>query len=317
MSSYLDVAQQVLLEARMPLTAKSILRLAFQRGLVPYHLHGKTQHKTLQARLSTDILHHREQSLFYRTEPGKFFLRSFMTDATIPGKYRREMIARRRTRDLLRGPALAIEKSYLCDQSIGRESHPSALLSRIRANGWYQYVEPKNVPDGFALLWSIAAVRRGNLVLTYRTGRYRDNRDSFSQKRSICFASLVKEEDGSLFDQLGFGVIDAALTAAAVDLNVPIDRHQDHQGMAESFSHRLWCVSLHGADRSEVLAYIDITAPEWFEPAQTRLSINDLVWMDISKKNDLNDFDPWSRSLVENFGSRGWHDAEARSQIHS
>jgi hypothetical protein len=54
--TYLGIAQKVLERARRPLTPREILREAYRSDLVPYHLHGATQHKTLQARLSEHIL---------------------------------------------------------------------------------------------------------------------------------------------------------------------------------------------------------------------------------------------------------------------
>ena len=74
LDSYLQVAQSVLRSTRRPMSARAILDVAYAAGIIPAHLYGKTQQKTLQARLSEDILHHREVSAFYRTEPGQFFL---------------------------------------------------------------------------------------------------------------------------------------------------------------------------------------------------------------------------------------------------
>ena len=50
------IARRVLQEARQPLSAKEILQVAYQMQIVPPDLFGRTQHKTLQARLFTDIL---------------------------------------------------------------------------------------------------------------------------------------------------------------------------------------------------------------------------------------------------------------------
>jgi hypothetical protein len=74
---YLNIAENVLLKASRPLTPREILDFAFIDGLVPSHLHGHTQHKTLQARLSEDISHYLDQSRFFRTAPGRFFLRAY------------------------------------------------------------------------------------------------------------------------------------------------------------------------------------------------------------------------------------------------
>ncbi|MFN8684257.1 winged helix-turn-helix domain-containing protein [Paracoccus sp. P2] len=301
MSSYLTVAEEILRDARRPLSAKSILRIAYQQGLVADHLYGKTQHKTLQARLSEDILHRRERSCFFRTEPGKFFLRDFLTDPAIPAVYKKEMRARRRTRELLRGPALAFSHRFLKRVLFTGVAESSKLGSiGVRSTDEMVYVEPKAVPEDVALVWSVAAVRRDRHILAYRTGRYRDNRDTFAQKRSICFAALVLESDVNLFDASGLGVVDAALTAVSTDLNVQIDHRYDASTRAGSFGHDFRCIVWDDHRPDEVLALVEICAPDWFEPAQSSLSINDLCWIDLTAPpNDIMDFDPWSRSLLE------------------
>ena len=113
LESYLQIAKVVLRSTRRPMSARAILEVAYQAGVVPAHLYGKTQHKTLQARLSEDILHRRETSAFYRTEPGQFFLIELLGDPEIPDEWKKPFPARRRTRDLKRDNTLAIKKSFI------------------------------------------------------------------------------------------------------------------------------------------------------------------------------------------------------------
>lgn len=308
MNSYLTIARAILREERRPLSARSILRLAYQRDLISSHLFGKTQHKTLQARLSEDILLRKDRSWFFRTEPGKFFLREFLNDTDLPARFRKEVRAKRRTRNLLRGPALAFHKETV-HTVVGKDKicADTQKLASIGKDLSYEYVEPKKVPDDFCIIWSIAAVKRDRSVLTYRTGRYRDDRDAFEQKRSLCFATLVKESDRSLFDLDLVGITAAALAAVSTDLNVSIDHQFDSTSLARTFSHQLRCIIWDEGRSAEALALVEITAPDWFEPAQSRLSINDLRWMPLdAPPNDLDDFDPWSQSLLVNwFCGRG------------
>lgn len=87
------------------MTAREILKTAYARGYVSRHLHGATQHKTLGARLSEDILERGERSQFYRASPGRFFLAELIDDLTLPVEFRTRFIARRR-RDCLRSHGL-------------------------------------------------------------------------------------------------------------------------------------------------------------------------------------------------------------------
>ncbi|MFB0693011.1 winged helix-turn-helix domain-containing protein [Agrobacterium pusense] len=307
MSTYLQIAEEILLRERRPMSARAILKLAHAMDMVPYQLYGRTQHKTLQARLSEDILYRKERSPFFRTKPGVFFLRRFLTDSNIPIEYRREMTARRRTRELLRGPALSIPLDAL---SYNGSSIPwweaRSALETVRDRGTFSYIDPKREHPSEALLWSFASVMRGSNVLTYRVGRYRDDRDHFALKRSIGFSSLVLEENRSLFDTLTFGIEESALSAVAIDLDIPL---ADSQAATEKFEYCLKYLTVTDDPRPDILAFVEIKAPSWFEPTALRLSLNDLRWMDLSRPpNNMDDFDPWSQLLLSRyFGAMHLH----------
>ena len=297
MDSYLDIAQTVLREIRRPLTGREMLAQAYAMRLVPHQLHGKTQHKTLQARLSEDILTKRDNSLFFRTKPGRFFLREFIEDESIPGEFRVPIAARRRTRDLLTSPALAVRREFF-DSVAGRDvisAHHffSALDSRD-----YSYVDPKVSDSNFAMIWAVASVVRGSAILCYRVGRYRDDRDAFAQKRSVAFSSLVSEGDYSLFSSDRLGIEESALRAAVDDLDIPV-RPTAHLGGTLQHEMTTLVPTVDGPDRRVLLAHVTVECPTWFEPMRRRLSLNDIQWIDISvQPNNLDDFDPWSRKLI-------------------
>lgn len=298
MSSYLQIAETVLRAARRPMSAQSIMRKAIMADLMPSHLHGRTQHKTLQARLSEDILERKDHSIFFRTEPGKFFLREFITDASLPPSYRQEMTARRRTRQLMRGPALSVDRrqfsDILGDATFG---HADRILNRMSAEGWYSYADPKRLDSDHLLLWAVSILTKDGKVLSYRSGRYRDDRDSFVQKRTIGFSTLVFEQDRTLFDQEGLGIADSGLHAVATDLDISF---LDAAHARRAFHHKVKYLarSMEGADQS-VLAFVEVHAPDWFEPPLNKLSLNDVTWLDLSvPPNNLDDFDPWSKTLL-------------------
>jgi hypothetical protein len=124
----------------MPLPPREILRRGMSSGFVPSSLYGRTQHKTLQARLSEDILLRRERSAFFRTKPGYSFLREFLTDPTLPAEFRTPIVARRRRRELAYPQALAFSKESakeLCRTSVLNPIHVLNLLH----HGQYHYAE--------------------------------------------------------------------------------------------------------------------------------------------------------------------------------
>jgi hypothetical protein len=74
--TYLRVAEIVLSEALSPLKAREIVERGIEQGLFGDHVMSRTPEKSMQARLSTDILSHGQNSRFARTSKGRFTLRS-------------------------------------------------------------------------------------------------------------------------------------------------------------------------------------------------------------------------------------------------
>lgn len=299
MDTYLQVAETVLRAARRPLSSAAILKAARQAELLPYRLYGSTQHKTLQARLSTDILNYRDKSSFFRTAPGKFFLREFIEDKTIPKEFRKEVFARRRTRDLIRGPILVAKLNAL--KSKFRNQRTIAAKDFMKPENlslMLHYQDPRGRDNDVAAVWVFSVVRKGDYILSFRCGNYRDYRDSFSQKRSVGFSSVVSEECRDLFNFSEFGVSDCGVAAVSADLNIPI---RERPELEEQFPHEIKKFMI-SEDRGKpcAIAVLEITAPEWFEPLNPSLSINDVTWIrtDVCP-NNLDDFDPWSQAFFE------------------
>lgn len=290
--------------ARRPLSARGILKQAYSLEIAPPHLHGKTQHKTLQARLSEDILQRREHSIFFRTKPGQFFLREFLTDASIPAEYRQPIVARRRTRDLFLGPALSVNSRYATSLLQLGEFADAKLVEMIAKSGCYRYIDPKRQNDDDVLLWAVSALTRPGKMLCYRTGRYRDDRDHFAQKRSIAFSTLVSEANHTLFDTQSLGVPDSALFAAAVDLDIPLPEAFSARATFDHFV-RFLAWQPEGEAKKSLLAFVEVRAPDWFEPTASRLSLNDLCWLDMTAPpNNWDDFDPPSKVILSYYFNR-------------
>ena len=295
MDAYLDIAANVLRTERRPLSPRAILAAAHSTGLVPSSLYGKAQHKTLSARISEDIVSYRDKSRFFRTDPGKFFLREFLEDVTIPEEYRQPRTTRRRIRGLVRGPVLAIQSEALhrvrADAWIIRTSK---ILSLLRKNN-YAYLDPKKPADA-VFVRSFVCVRRGSKILSYRLGRYRDDRDTFMHKRSIGFSTLVHLDEHTLFDVGDKGIVEAGVRAVKIDLDIPAasGTADTHKAVLLKF---LWVEQPRGG--GDLLAIISFKCPAWFEPLKRRLSINGLEWIDTNGINNVEDFDPWSQRVLE------------------
>lgn len=315
MDTYLSLAEKVLRDQRRALSASQILRLAYALGIAPAHLRGRTQHKTLQARLSEDILHQREGSRFYRTAPGRFFLREFLDDAAIPEAERTPIIARRRKRDLPRPRALALNQATV-DWLVGTNGASTAdKLSSALEDGRYHYIRSsrhRTIDD--VLVWSYVVVIKDGHVLSYRSGSYREDRDCFHNKRMLGFYSPIAESDLDLFDQADHGIVTCGLKTVATDLNLDTDHLWSV--LAENSQLQAFIYSrLFDAAANDLLAVVSFACPSWLEPTSSRLAINDLRWLDLSTPpNHLEDFDPWSRAVLDDISRLARNGGAAHGQ---
>lgn len=304
MDSYLEIAEKVLRAARRPMTAKRILNAAYRANVVPDHLYGKTQHKTLQARLSEDILQNRQNARFFRTQPGHFFLTELESDPTIPDKYKDHFSARRRTRDLFRGPALAFSRDFIesKEQKLFRDW---CVFFKEAANvGALTYIDPKGAQDQYLPAWSFSVVRRKECVLTYRIGRYRDDRDNFTNRRTMGFPAMVSYFDNTLFTQDDFGVSECGLNAVLTDLDISRNAFHGDSSIPRPCTSFVLYYS-NEEDQSALLFVMEWSCPHWFEPTRRRLSLNDVRWMDATvPPNNISDFEPWSTATLEAFQRR-------------
>ncbi len=296
MDAYLRIAEDVLKTVRRPLGPRAMLVQAYRQGIVPKHLHGRTQFKTLGARISEDILKKRDGSLFFRTQPGRFFLREFLTEETLPEEYRQPIIARRRVRELVRGPALAIRLAHLSNLAASNVINRDRLLKFI--NKTYDcYDDYRYLREDSVFIWSFVLVKRENLVLSYRLGRYRDDRDSFMTHRSIGFKTLVVEHERTLFNLTDMGIVDAGVKATTIDLDIPVIQSKNADTKPAKICHFL--VSQTTNETKDILAVVEYECPGWFEPMRRRLAINDLDWLDLHQPvNNIDDFDPWSKLVL-------------------
>ncbi|WP_281969200.1 winged helix-turn-helix domain-containing protein [Roseovarius nanhaiticus] len=301
MDSYLQIAETVLRSTKRPMTAKSILKEAFKADLVPHRLYGQTQHKTLQARLSIDILNKCKKSTFFRNGPGTFFLREFLSDTEIPAEFRKEVFARRRTRSLVRGPILVANRPSV-EALFSRNQRLTAteVCSRITFEELFRYERSteKSIPK--SAVWVFSIVRKGANILSFRCGNYRDYRDSFAQKRSVGFSAVVTEDSRNLFNMEDFGISDCGMNAVAADLNLSSSGGVPSE---EGFSQELSSFFLsHDRGSPCLIAVLEVKAPDWFEPVNPSLSINDLRWLkcDVAP-NDIDDFDPWSKGVLKSY----------------
>lgn len=299
LDSYLNIAKKVLQSVQCPMHSKQILEYAYLNDMVPKHLFGKTQHKTLQARLSSDILFSGRRSLFYRTEPGVFFLIQFLNDDNIPQAYKNVFHARRRERELRDKPVLTIDKEAL---KVFVKKDNTVEIRNIE--NFFSFNNIKYLPYNKAqnesnfIVWSFVVFYREHEVLSYRQGRYREGRDAFVNRQTIGFPFLLTDEDRGLFDQKDHGLTYGGLSKAVLDLGIPVEEF-DFSELKSRLRLDSFFVFEKNGKAPEFLGLVTFNCPKWFEPTANKLAINDLRWVDIRKPiNHIDDYDPWSQKII-------------------
>ncbi len=299
MDTYLEIAERVLRAAKRPMSPKAILDAAYRARIVPSHLFGKTQHKTLQARLSEDILSFRNNSKFFRTQPGIFFLSALISDSEVADKHKRPFAARRRTRDLMREPVLALNCSFFKSKGSSGQQDWLEILRDAEKENAVKFVDAKKPHEDYAVVWSFSVVRRSHFALSYRIGRYRDDRDNFANRRTIGFPGLIGISDQSLFSMEDYGATNSALEAVLLDLDISREAFEKHRDLTYPMLSKVLSVE-DGKQVPIILLVMQWQCPDWFEPTTRRLSLNDPIWWDVTvQPNDRDDFENWSLAVLD------------------
>jgi len=218
MDNYLEIARKVLREARQPLSARQILKAAYQLHMVPRELYGRAQHKTLHARLATDILNRHSKSEFCRSGPGRFLLRSLLNDRNVPSQHLREYVAPVRAAQLGHFDVLAFPRRSVAH-----------LVSSDRSR--------VSVEDLMSLSWRyvcMADLRRDAWLLPFRflVIIVDDSRIVLSHQRpwgsgdltgqvALGIRGVVRRDDRSLFSSDEMGLADAAVRTLMQHLDLP------------------------------------------------------------------------------------------------
>ncbi|UYV15105.1 winged helix-turn-helix domain-containing protein [Porphyrobacter sp. ULC335] len=292
------MAYLILEQARIPLAPREIIRRAYLQEIIPPHLHGKTQHKTLTARLSVNILEHRENSEFFRPWPGRFFLSKYIEDESIPQEYRTPIVAKRRARQLKKEYSAYLPKKIV-------DSHTAQRLDRrifaeLIRSGTMRYSSIGSIPDGDYQVWNFAFVKKDLKLLKYRLGNYRKSHLGDGERNNtIGFISPLSQLDRSLFDTKFHGTLGASITNVLVDLDL---HHTRYLAEIEARSRFLGAAIVESEESQAILAVCEIRLPTGCPVMTRKLSMNDLAWVDQSSlRRDSNDLEPWSESVVRHF----------------
>jgi len=295
-NAYLDVAERVLRIVKRPLNPVEILEIAYETHLVPPHLFGATQHKTLQARLSEDVLHHPESSKFYRTDPALFFLKDLRFDPSIKADTS-EYRAPRRSKFLKRGKYLYLASEGI-ERLVPKDDKPFKIGFDEGCFRNFAFFSDWDAPINEGLLLRLFIVTaRNDSVLSFKLGYRNINNEILDGERSIGFGSVVEEGARDLFGVDGLGIISSAISELAHNLGMPprIAEQARYENLVEAVGLLQPIFNVHDRSIHLILVY---HCPDEFEPIQGSLSSKDFRWVTAANPtNRFEDYDVISREL--------------------
>jgi HB1/ASXL restriction endonuclease-like protein with HTH domain len=299
-NSYLDVARRIILAERKPLTAREMLDIAIRLNELPTHLHGKTPHKTLQARLSEDIRKFGKSSAFFRTGAGEFFLRELRDKSDILNEFKSEYLAPPRRKEISKERVLVFKRKSWLSHFGKKKLVPAAQFKKYLSSTKTEYLETdvlENTNDYLPII-SFVMVHRENCILSYVLGRYRSSEDLLSRKRSFGFGGLVTESNIDLTYDSYFGVIESGLIELSTGTGLPAELAERARYQGE-LNPRMCALNktLLGVDALFVV--VDYQCPTDFNPGRPNLSFTGLEWHSPTPiPNDLSVFDSLSQYLL-------------------
>lgn len=302
MTSYLHIAKQVLQCARVPMTAKEMLCLAFSMNVVPPHLYGKTQHKTLQARLSEDICLRQSESEFFRVSPGRFFLRALSSDMPLPFGSVQDVTARRRGPDLDGYTGVFISKNDLFAAGIRGAARDAAPLYYLHDDARFRCLTAScgRADRTLKQLATFVVVKKGTSLLAHRKGKYQVTDFHSCGQLALGFLAPLRPEDADMFDRTPFGLINRGIMALTenVGLEAYLAAEALHKGTMRVSG--LINADVEEESRRYCAAIVVYLCPDKFEPTKNKLGINDLHWMNIAQRPiQAGGFDIWSKFILD------------------
>jgi predicted NUDIX family phosphoesterase len=331
--TYLRVAEAVLARALTPLKAREIVERGIERGLFGDHVLSQTPEKSMQARLSMDILNRAEKSRFARTGRGRFTLRSRLdsADQGIEGtntedQPSREYVAERRILRTPKEEVLCVPDTVFSDtltfQGIDTDAVP--ILERLLRRENVVYVprseaETRNDAKQFV---TYVLVQCGQRLLFFKRSYLSRAAEFLRGSKCIGFGGHVSAADIDILSREDRGLAACARRELAEELNLgesksvklsgsksiptvaTLPRAPSHPTIRLFQDASLERLGVLNDDSSEVgrrhaAVIYRIWLPDWNKARLLQRgdsSIKGLGWIDLSRDNvDISEFEYWSQ----------------------
>jgi predicted NUDIX family phosphoesterase/dephospho-CoA kinase len=304
-ATYLWVAEIVLRKHGRPLKAREIVSFGIDDGLFADREISKTPQKSMQARLSVDILEKGSESKFLRTGRGLFFLRDLLN-----GSHRidaEEYTAVRRHPTPPSENVLTVSRAGYMDvlDFQGIDVLHSERLRKLLSSEHLKYI-PRTLAEtenDYKQFITYTIIQNQTRILCFRRGQY--NRAAAFLRGALCigFGGHVTENDLSIFSYQDHGIRANAAREISEEIRFKSGRPDidptaiEFMGVLNDDSSDVGLRHL-----AVVLRYWVPSSVQWDRPLRGEASVSQLRWIDLSKPNlNLLDFEYWSQLCLRKF----------------
>lgn len=299
-SEFLELAERTLRTVQQPMSAKDIVHYAIAQGWFSDRRIGRTPMQTMKAKLSVSIRRDGDHSLFVRTAPGRFALRTLVTKEDVyEAPPNRPPLTRERVLALRTGSVRGI-----AFQGIQRNWTP--LLRRLEDPDVFRVLlrnRAEQINDHKQLL-TYVLVTRGEQILAYKRGVYNRVEDMLKGAHCVGFGGHVRPDDRDLLTPDLLGILGCARRELTEELTLP-SRDRERLDAGEG----LRIVGFLNDDSSDVgrrhiaavLQFEVSDDPAWDAPKRGEKSITQLRWLSPGDGIRCWQFEYWSQLCLREF----------------
>lgn len=328
--TYLRVAETVLSKALSPLKAREIVDRGIDQGLFGDHVMSRTPEKSMQARLSIDILTRGKQSRFARTSKGRFTVRAKLTNASLvpdtaeESNPATEYLAERRVLRTPKEEVLCVKENTFGELLTfqGIDTAPGEILTQLLQPNNLEYVarseaETRNDAKQFI---TYVLVQCGQRLLFFKRSYLSRAAEFLRGSKCIGFGGHVSAADMDMLSHADYGLSFCARRELSEELKLPdkaargprkdVPHPPSHETFKLFHGVPLERLAILNDDSSEVgRRHVAVVYRAWLSDwSQARQlqkgdsSIKGIGWIDLSKDTvDIAEFEYWSQLCLRRF----------------
>lgn len=312
MNQYRAAAEILIARHGRAMTAKELVDRAIEERIFSDSISGKTPYKTMNARLSEEILRNGDNSVFVRVGPGRFLLRR-MLEPVVPAnevgvqtllapasEVLKKYDAKRRT------PASPRERVLVLPREIIEARARYQGIRNVSASRIQRLVTPENAryieridaedTDAYKQIIAYVLVRQGDRLLSFTRGSFNRAASFLRGSRCVGFGGHIAEDDLSIFSTDDMGVRGGVIRELAEEIGL-----KEFNASTDRLQYRALINDDSSPDGRRHLGIVfEYTAPKSFIARRGEASINQLTWIDLAGgRVDLNQFEYWSQLCLK------------------